>query len=185
MDSNLAPITQKTRFRLRDDARSVPQAWQQPLGSFAGREPRILDEHADAKRRGVDLGYSAAPYDRELFVPVFAVQAGEVAMAVNNDDRSFVTIDHGKWTFQSHYAHLSKLFVTRNLGNLKRRQYVRAGEVIGYAAKAPIYVRFELWQWTEAKGYVAIDPKPHLLGWQRAAMPAGRAAIAHTTDKAA
>ena len=185
MDSNLEPITHQTRFRLREDARAVATPWQQPLGSFAGREPRILDEHVDAKRRGADFGYSAAPYDRELFVPVFAVQAGEVAMAVNKDDRSFVTIDHGNWTFQSHYAHLSKLFVTRNLGNLKRRQYVRAGEVIGYAAKAPIYVRFELWQWTDARGYVAVDPKPHLLAWQRAAMPERPAAIARSTDKAA
>lgn len=58
------------------------------------------------------------------------------------------------------------MFVTRCLPRLRRRrQRVRAGEVIGYAAKAPLHVRFGLWQWSNEKGFVSIDPREQLGQW--------------------
>jgi murein DD-endopeptidase MepM/ murein hydrolase activator NlpD len=123
----------------------------------------VLDDSAGAERYSVDLGYVVAPLDSELFVPVFAAQAGEVSVATEGADGFAVSIVHGDWT--THYAHLSKMFVTRCLPRTRRRQFVPAGEVIGYAAKSPLHVRFELWQWTDERGFVAIDPLPHLNHW--------------------
>jgi hypothetical protein len=57
------------------------------------------------------------------------------------------------------------MFVTRCLGRTRRRQFVRAGDVIGYAAKSPLHVQFELWKWTDDRGFVAVDPKPELEKW--------------------
>lgn len=42
---------------------------------------------------------------------------------------------------------------------------MRAGDVIGYAAKAPLHLRFELWKWTDDRGFVAVDPRPELESW--------------------
>jgi hypothetical protein len=55
--------------------------------------------------------------------------------------------------------------VTRYLGKTRRRQYVRAGDVIGNAARAPLHVRFELWKWTNERGFVAVDPRGELENW--------------------
>lgn len=52
--------------------------------------------------------------------------------------------------------------------------------MIGYAAKAPIHVRFELVRWTPESGFVAIDPKPEMARWASrhgaAASPVAKAA---------
>lgn len=150
--------------RLHASARSKPGPWRWPLGRLANRPPIILDEQVSDDRRGVDIGYTVAPFDSELFVPVYAAQSGEVSFALEGKDGFAVSLDHGGGV-TTHYAHMSKMFVTRCLGRLKRRQYVRSGEVIGYAAKAPLHVRFELWKWTDDRGLVAVDPRPELETW--------------------
>jgi hypothetical protein len=59
---------------------------------------------------------------------------------------------------------------------------VRAGDVIGYAAKAPIHIRFELVRWTPDREFVAVDPKPEMANWMKpeiqgpASFPAKKAA---------
>lgn len=168
--------------RLRPSARPpVQRPWQWPLPRLGGRDPMVLSEHVADTRRGVDLGYVAAPFDSELFVPVFAAQAGEVAFAQEGKDGFAVSLDHG--AYSTHYAHLSKMFVTRCLPRVRRRQYIPAGEVIGYAAKAPVHVRFELWERAFTGGFEAIDPLPFLREWS--VPPAGnseRSAIATNPD---
>jgi murein DD-endopeptidase MepM/ murein hydrolase activator NlpD len=157
------PKTNKLRARLHPSARAAEQPWRWPLPKFGSRSPIVLAEHATGERRGVDLGYIVAPFDGDLFVPVYAAQSGEISFAMDASDGFAVTIDHGAWT--THYAHLSKMFVTPTVRKLRRRQHVRAGEVIGNAAKAPLHLRFEVWQRMFSGGFEAVDPIPHLDQW--------------------
>ena len=157
------PKTKQMRARLHPSARSTPRPWRWPLGRLAGRPPIVLDEHVAEDRRGIDVGYVVAPFDSELYVPVYAAQSGDVSFALEGKDGFAVSLDHGHVT--THYAHMSKMFVTRCLGKARRRQHVRAGDVIGYAAKAPLHIRFELWKWTDERGFVAVDPRAELENW--------------------
>lgn len=159
------PVTKRTRFRLREDARSTPKPWRWPLPRLGSRAPVVLEEHTDAERRGVDVGYAATQFEADLFVPVFAVQAGEVSSAIETPTGFEVGIDHGGRTFGTLYGHMSKMFVTPCLPKLRRRQWVRAGDVIGYAATGRVHVRFELWSWTDDRGFVAINPISGLHQW--------------------
>jgi murein DD-endopeptidase MepM/ murein hydrolase activator NlpD len=171
------PKTKKLRARLHPSARPVDEPWRWPLPRLAGRNPIVLAS-VDADRHSVDIGYVAAPYDSDLFVPVFAAKAGEVSFATETKDGFALSLVHGDWT--THYAHLSKMFVTRCLPRLRRRQFVPAGAVIGYAARSPLHVRFELWQWTDESGFVAVDPMPHLTSWEVASAGNDRRAVAAT-----
>lgn len=157
------PKTKKMRARLHPSAREARGPWRWPLPRLGNRSPLVLAEHSSHDRRGVDLGYAVASFDSELFVPVHAAQSGEVSFAIDGKDGYAVSIDHGGWT--THYGHMSKMFVTQNLGRLRRRQYVRAGEVIGNAARSPLHIRFELHAWTDARGFVAVDPMKQLEEW--------------------
>jgi murein DD-endopeptidase MepM/ murein hydrolase activator NlpD len=161
--SSYNPKTKKTRARLHSSAREQRGPWRWPLGKCASRPPIILDEHVTNDRRSVDIGYVLAPFGSELYVPVYAAQSGEVSFALDGPDGCAVSIDHGNTT--THYSHMSKMFVTRCLGKTRRRQYVRAGDVIGNAARSPLHVRFELWKWTDDRGFVAVDPRPELENW--------------------
>lgn len=164
-DICLDPITKNTRFRLRDDARAEQQPWRWPLPRLGNRDPIMLADHDDNGVRCVDVGYAAASFDSELFVPVLAVQSGEVSHALEKEDGFEVALDHGGRSWATLYAHLSKMFVTRCLPRLRRRQRVRAGEVIGYAAKGPLHLRFGVWQWTDEDGFVSVDPREQLKQW--------------------
>ncbi|CAN5885591.1 hypothetical protein BH11MYX2_BH11MYX2_36890 [soil metagenome] len=151
--------------------RAPTKGFRWPLESLGLREPSVLREH-DGGRRGVDLGYEPRPYDADLFVPVFAANDGEVACALESPTGSAISIDHGG-TWTTHYTGISKVFVIPCLPRLRRRESVRAGQVIGYAAKSPIRIGFELWQWTNADGFVAVDPLPHIANWAHAPKPVG------------
>lgn len=157
------PKTNKLTARLHPSARATEKPWQWPLPRLGGRNPVVLAT-VNEERQSVDLSYPTAAYGSELFVPVFAAQAGEVSYAAETNNGFALSLVHGDWT--THYAHLSKMFVTRCLPRTRRRQYVPAGTVIGYAAKSPLHIRFELWKWTDADGFVAVDPIPHLSTWR-------------------
>jgi murein DD-endopeptidase MepM/ murein hydrolase activator NlpD len=176
---HLDPRTKKLRARLHPSARPIDEPWRWPLPRLAGRNPIVLAS-VDAERHSVDVGYVAAPYDSELFVPVVAAQAGEVSYATETKDGFALSLVHGDWT--THYAHLSKMFVTRCLPRARRRQFVSGGTVIGYAARSPPHVRFELWQWTDESGFVAVDPIPHLSSWEVASAGNDRRALAQTPE---
>lgn len=157
----------RSRFwRLRTDARIKPQPWRWPLARLGDRDPLVLAERVNGDRLAADLGYESMPFDRELYVPVHAAQDGFVTMAAETVAGFFVSIEHGSRTFSTSYARMSKMFVTPNYGRANRkRQWVRGGEVIGYASKSPISVRFELWQWNDRDGYAPIDPISQLEEW--------------------
>ena len=148
-------------IRLAPRRREPTKAFEWPLRAVGNIEPRVLAAH-DGERLGVDIGYTLALNDREL--PVFAVNDSEVACAIEDRNGCAISLDHGG-TWSTHYTGLSKLGVIRCLPRLKRREYVRAGQVIGYATKPRI--GFELWQWNDEDGFVAVDPRAHLAAWDR------------------
>jgi murein DD-endopeptidase MepM/ murein hydrolase activator NlpD len=141
------------------------------LARLGDRDPRVLSEYGSESRRGVELGYATSAFDSKLFVPVHAVQAGEIAAALDVAAGYAITIDHGDRTMMTHYAHLSRMFVTPCIpkSHVTHRQFIHAGEVIGYASKS--HVRFELLRWTNDRGYVAIDPIPEMITWTKALTP--------------
>jgi hypothetical protein len=156
----------KSRFwSLRHDARCAPQPWQLPLRKLVDREPIVLAEHGGEKR-SIDLGYERRTYDAELFVPVYAAQDGVVMFCGESRNGFAVSITHEGQRWATCYRHLSKVFLGINLyEKRKRRQRVRGGEIIGYAATSPIHVRFEMHEWTDERGFVAVDPIEQLASW--------------------
>lgn len=164
------PKNRGIRLAPRRREPSSPFTW--PLRAFCGADPRVLAAHG-GDRLGVDLGYGLAPRGHEGPVPVYAANDGEVACAIDSATGCAISLDHGG-TWSTHYTGLSTLAVTRCLPKLKRRQYVRVGRVIGYATQPRI--GFELWQWTDDRGFVAIDPRPYVTTWTNA--PASNIATA-------
>lgn len=148
-------------IRLAPQRREPTKPFEWPLRAFNNNAPRVLGAH-EGERLGVDLGYTLAFSDREL--PVFAVNDGEVACAIEGGYGCAISLDHGG-TWSTQYTGLSGLGVVRCVPRLKRREYVRAGQVIGYANKPRI--GFELWQWTDDRGFVPVDPHTHLAAWAR------------------
>ena len=182
-DIDLGKSSNKSKFwKLRNNVRVQPEPWGWPLARLGSRSPIILAEHVLADRRGLDLGYVAASMDDQLYVPVYAAQGGEVAAALETSDGFAISIEHGSRSSITHYAHLSKMFVTPCVPKLRRRQYVRAGDVIGYTAKSPLHVRFELWRWDEAQGYVVSDAAPELARWTK---PLTSVDVRHLVSEAA
>ena len=162
LDDRKSP--RRRRFwRLRNDARITTQPWRWPLSRLGNRDPLVLAEHLDRERLGVLLGYEPRPFDGQLFVPVHAAQDGTVALAVETASGCFVNLEHGYQSHSTTYALMSKMFVTAYRGEKNRkRERVRGGDVIGYATKSPITVRFEVWTWNDRDGYAATDPVAHL-----------------------
>jgi len=163
----------KSRFwALRDSGRIRSQPWRWPLGSLGDREPIVLAEHLDGDRRGVDLGYEARPYDAALFVPVYAVQSGDVMYCAETRSGFAITIEHVGTDWLTLYGHLSKVFVATDREHKGRfRQTVRGGDVIGYAAKSPIHVRFELVTRDADRRFVTVDPMAHVTTWTKPPTP--------------
>jgi murein DD-endopeptidase MepM/ murein hydrolase activator NlpD len=158
----------KSRFWALRHAARAPERWQWPLVRIDGRDPIVLADHINGSRRGVDLGYESRPYDAALFVPVFAVQSGEVMFCAETTSGFAVSLRHSGTDWATSYGHLSKVFVADTESKRRRASdWVRAGDVIGYAAKSPIHIRFELVKWTADRRFVAVDPKPELATWTK------------------
>ena len=156
----------QTRWRLRADARPLPRPWRWPLARVLDHEPVVLAEHVTQERRGVDLGYELEPFDAQLRAPVYAIQDGDVLFAGETKSGFAVCIDHGRRDWATYYAHMSTMFIAPYYGQPgRRRQRVRSGDVIGFAAKSPIHIRFELWNWTEERGFVPVDPVAQIASW--------------------
>lgn len=148
----------RAAWRLMPDARPQPQPWRWPLQRLGDRDPMLIEEVGD-ERRAVLLGYDARPFDAELYVPVYAAQEGDVMFAGETKSGFAISIDHGRRGWATYYAHMSRMFAAPYYGQARRkRQHVYAGDVIGYAAKSPIQIRFELWNWTDDRGFVPVDP---------------------------
>lgn len=129
--------------------------------ALAGEKPKVIAHHND-QRCGVDVGYERVNFEG-LFVPVYAAFGGTVSYAQQTSSGFAVSIDHGRWC--THYAHLQQMFVVAIEGRRRKRARVHAGEVIGYAARSPIHVRFELWKGTAADGFVPDTAALRMRDW--------------------
>ena len=155
----------RAAWRLMPDARPQPQPWRWPLQRLGDRDPILIDDVGD-ERCAVLLGYEARPFDAELYVPVYAAQEGDVMFAGETKSGFAVSLDHGCRGWATYYAHMSRMFVAPYYGQTRRkRHHVYAGDVIGYAAKSPIQIRFELWNWTDDRGFVPVDPMAQIAAW--------------------
>jgi len=153
----------KNPIRLAPRRRQPTTPFEWPLRAVDGIEPTVLASRGE--RLSVDLGYATAPCDRELHVPVCAANDGQVSCAIESATSCAISLDHGG-TWSTHYTGLAKRAVNRCLPRLRRREYVRAGQVIGYATEPRI--GFELWKWTDGRGFVAVDPRAYLAAWANA-----------------
>lgn len=97
-------------------------------------------------------------------VPVFAVQDGVVTYASNAAGRSTFSIDHaGGWS--THYSELEQVLARpTDRFRCRRKERVRAGDVIGHARRSALRIRFGLSQLTE-DGCVAQDPDARMHAW--------------------
>lgn len=157
----------KSRFwALRRGAQLAPAQWHWPLMKLGDREPIVLAEHINGTRRGIDLGYESRPCDEMLFVPVFAAHTGEVMYCGEGENGFGVTLRDVAGQRATFYSHLSKVFVRDTSSAHRSAEWVRVGEVIGYAAKSPIHIRFELVSCIGDRELVAVDPKPEMAAWK-------------------
>lgn len=150
----------KGGIRLAPSRREPATPFRWPLTAVGNLTPRVLAAH-DGDRPSVDLGYMRPCGE---LVPVHAANDGEVSLALEGAGSYAISLDHGG-TWCTHYTGLTKLGVTRCLPRLKRRQLVRAGDVIGYTTGK---LGFELWRWTDDRGFVAVDARAHLARWASA-----------------
>lgn len=158
---NLQPPA-RARFALRADAKPIDHdRWVWPLPRLAGENPTII-AHLRDERCAVHIGYARLELD-ELHVPVYAAQSGVISYAARTASGCVVSIDHGKWS--THYAHLHDMFVLPTVTHSRKRTRVHVGEMIGYSARAPIHIRFELWQWTDEVGFVPVIAALRMRDW--------------------
>ncbi|MEJ7598517.1 MAG: peptidoglycan DD-metalloendopeptidase family protein [Kofleriaceae bacterium] len=147
-----------TKPRSKLESRSV---W--PLPHQYDLNPTVFERAvADPDRLAVDIGYDSIHPRRSPFVPVFAVQDGTIAHVEKTGRGYAITLDHGHW-FTS-YSELEHAFVMNRSTTTRRRERVRAGDILGYV-KWSAHVRFELWEFDNEGQLVPVDPEPHLRRW--------------------
>ncbi len=140
-----------------------PSPWVWPLPRLDGAAPRILTTAGGPSPDGVELGYPGRSRSPGL-VPVFAAQNGVVTYASNAAGGSVLSIDHaGGWS--THYSELEHA-LARPTDRFRRRrkERVRAGDVIGHARRSTLRIRFGLSRLTE-DGFVEQDPAVWMLAW--------------------
>lgn len=144
--------------------------WVWPLPRIGDREPIVRSIKSGSHPHALieyPKGYSAQSY-----VPVFAVHDGVITFAGkatftcegSTFARYSMCLDHpGGWsTRYGDLEHMFSLPVDRFAR--RRKQRVRAGDVLGYASRAPLCLSFELWR-SEHDSYEPVDPAKHMPSW--------------------
>lgn len=134
-----------------------------PLPRLDGVAPCILLATGLEAHEGVAIGYPDRASSPQL-VPVFAAQDGVVAYARNSVAGATLGIDHADgWS--SYYGELEHL-LTRPTDRFRcrRKERVRAGDVVGHARRATLRIRFGLSRLTD-DGYVEQDPASTMAEW--------------------
>lgn len=138
-------------------------SWIWPLPKLDGVVPGILASTGGPPSEGIEIGYEALSFSPSL-VPVFAAQDGIVAYAGPGAEGSALSIDHADgWS--THYSELEHL-LTRPTDRFRRRrkERVRAGDVIAHARRSAPRVRFGLSRVAE-DGSIALDPAAWMPAW--------------------
>ena len=136
--------------------------WFWPLPRLDGASPCILTP-TDPLLDTIEIGYQDRSSSQER-VPVLAVHDGIIPYAGTGADGATICIDHlGGWSTQ--YSELEHL-LARPTDRFRRRrkQRVRAGDVIGYASRSELRIRFALSRLTD-DGCVAVDPVASMPAW--------------------
>ena len=122
----------------------VARSWVWPLPRLDGLAPCVIEPTSVCPAvGGIAIGYPGRSSSPDL-VPVFAAQDGFVTYASSRADGSTICIDHaGGWS--SNYDELEHL-LTRPTDRFRRRrkERVRAGDVIGHAPRSILRIRFGL-----------------------------------------
>ncbi|MEJ7598518.1 MAG: M23 family metallopeptidase [Kofleriaceae bacterium] len=145
-----------------------------PLPELAAR-PTIIASTAS----GIELGYDD-DVSQNRFVPVFAACDGVITFAARSTAGYTVSLDHAAgWS--THYGHLEHMFMlATDRFRSRRKERVRAGDVLGYSGRAPVRVTFEVWRAGDA-GHTTADPAARLrnalvLPWSELRTPASNLA---------
>jgi hypothetical protein len=139
-----------------------PSLWVWPLPRLDGAAPCVLAA-GGLPADGIELGYPDRLWSPGL-VPVFAAQDGIVTYASNAAGSSALSIDHaGGWS--THYSELEHV-LARPIDRFRcrRKERLRAGDVIGHARRSALRIRFGLSELTD-DGCVARDPAARLHAW--------------------
>lgn len=168
--NNLSGPRRSRHYALRSTVHH-DEPWYRPLGDLGGRAPLVVATNAPT----VDLGYEVRPYDRQLFIPVYAARMGFVTRCEETADGYAVEIDHLGAPWVTTYEHLSKVFVSKAKMHVRGPSgHVRSGDVIGYAAKSPIHIRFGLMRHRWDGQREPVDPMPHVGTWAEPPSPLNR-----------
>ncbi len=153
-------------------ARNAPDVrpWIWPLPKIDDRTPTIrsltcgVHPYAELAYEGGDPALR--------FVPVFAVQDGVITFAGKVTSRCegktfarySMCLDHaGGWS--TRYGDLEHMFsVCVDRFARRRKQRVRAGDILGYASRSPLRLPFELWR-ADDDHYGPVAPEQHMRNW--------------------
>lgn len=136
--------------------------WFWPLPRLDGVAPCILTS-TEPRADTIEVGYQDRSASPDL-VPVLAVQDGIIPYAGTSVDGATLYIDHpGGWTTQ--YSELADLLARpTDRFRQRRKERVRAGDVIGHARRSTLRIRFALSKLTE-NGCIAVDPATSMPTW--------------------
>jgi murein DD-endopeptidase MepM/ murein hydrolase activator NlpD len=141
---------------IRRNGAPAVRPWICPLPKLES-EPRVLSSSG----RRIVLGYGTEVAASERFVPVFAAHDGAIVFAAKATTGYSLSIDHaGGWS--THYGDLEHMLTlsTDRFRN-RRKERVRAGDIIGYSGRDPVRVSFEIWRTTD-DGREPVAPAEHL-----------------------
>lgn len=161
-----------TTRSIRKQPRNAPDVhpWIWPLPKIEGRRP-TLQIRTSGMHPYAEIKYDGSDPD-ERFVPVLAAHdgvitfAGKVTTTRGGKDvvRYSMCLDHadGWSTRYDDLEHMFSLAVDRYAR--RRKQRVRAGDVLGYASRSPLVLPFELWRCGE-ESYGPVDPSEYMHSW--------------------
>lgn len=139
------------------------RTWIWPLPRLDGVTPCILRAPASPSTDGVKIGYHGRSLSSGR-VPVFAAQDGIITYAGTANRGSVLCLDHSEgWSTQ--YSELEHL-LARPTDRFRRRrkERVRAGDIIGHARRAPLQIRFSLSR-LHGGECVILDPATWMPEW--------------------
>jgi murein DD-endopeptidase MepM/ murein hydrolase activator NlpD len=144
--------------------------WIWPLPRIGDREPIVRSTNSDQRPHAL-ITY-AGTTSAQGYLPVFAVHDGVITFAgkttVTSGGATLVRysmcLDHaGGWS--TRYGDLEHMFsMPVDRFARRRKQRVRAGDILGYANRSPVSLAFELWR-SDDEAHKPIDPAKHMRDW--------------------
>ena len=155
--------TRVLRTSTRESLLADPRIGIWPLPRLDGISPCILQSAGEGPALApLALGYPGRAFSSSR-VPVFATQDGTVAYARTAGDRSTLCVDHpGGWS--THYAELEDLLTRSTARCHRRRERIRAGDVIGHVPRSSLRICFG-WSRLTGHGRIQLNPGGFMVMW--------------------